>query len=142
MSIGRLAWIIGAGILVLALNVVVSILYIAIYAYLINPGHDQQFYQAYADRAVPYSSIIAGMPLMFLVTWRVGRWWESAFAIKAAILIWLVYVVIDVLALAGAAMSGGVPAGLFVLTAISLLTKLGAAYLGGSLARRRVSSSG
>lgn len=137
MTIGRLAWIIGAAILVLVINVAVSILYIACYSYLINPGHDQNYYQEYAQIAAPYSSIIAGMPLMFLICWRVGSWWEAGFAVKAALFVWLVYAVIDVLVLVAAGMSGGMPTRLIVLTAISLTTKLGAAYFGGIVGRRR-----
>ena len=110
MTIGRLAWIIGAAILVLAINVGVSILYIAIYSYLINPGHDEHYYQEYAKMVAPFSSIVAGMPLMFLTCRRVAKWWEADFAIKAALLVWLVYAVIDVLALVAGGMSSEVPA--------------------------------
>ena len=138
MTIGRLAWIIGAAILVLAINVGVSILYIAIYSYLINPGHDEHYYQEYASMAAPYSSIVAGMPLMFLICWRVGSWWEADFAVKATILVWLVYAVIDVLVLVAVGMSKGVPTRLIVLTAISLITKLAASYFGGIVGSPRV----
>lgn len=137
MTVRRLAWIIGAAIVVLVLNVAVSILYIAIYSYLINPGHDAQYYQEYAQTAAPYSSIVAGMPLMFLISWRVGGWWEAEFAVKAALTVWLVYAVIDVLVMVAAAMSGDVPTRMIVLTAISLITKLAAAYFGGIVGRRR-----
>ena len=137
MTIRRLAWIIGAALLVLVINVAVSILYIAIYSYLINPGHDEQYYQEYAQTAAPYSSIVAGMPLMFLMCWRVGRWWEADFAVKAALLVWLVYAVIDLLVMVAAGMSGGVPAQMIVLTAISLSTKLAASYFGGIVGSRR-----
>jgi len=138
MIIGRLAWIIGAAILVLVINVAISILYVAIYSYLINSGHDEHYYQEYAKVAAPYSSIVAGLPLMFLACWWVGSWWESAFAVKAALLVWLVYAVIDVLVLLGAGMSTGVPARLIVLAAISLITKLVASYFGGVVGSRQV----
>ncbi len=131
MTIGRLAWIIGAAILVLVINVGVSILYIAFYSYLINPKHDHQYYQEYAKTAAPYSSIVAGMPLMFLICWQVGGWWEPDFAVKAALLVWLVYAVIDVLSVAARGMSTRIPARLIVLATISLITKLAAAYFGG-----------
>jgi len=138
MTIGRLAWIIGAAILVLAINIGVSILYIAIYSYLINPGHDEPYYQEYAQMVAPYSSIVAGMPLMFLICWRVGSWWEADFAVKAALLVWLVYAVIDVLVLVAVGMSSGMPTRLIVLIAISLITKLAASYFGGIVGSRRV----
>jgi hypothetical protein len=138
MTIGRMAWIIGAAILVLVINVAVSILYVAVYSYLINPRHDEQYYQEYAQIAAPYSSIIAGMPLMFLICWLVGSWWEADFAIKAALLVWLVYAVIDVLVLVAGGMSTGLPARMILLAAISIITKLAAAYLGGLVASRRI----
>ena len=138
LTIGRLAWIIGAAILALAINVAVSFLYIGIYSYLINPGHDKDYYQNYATQAAPYSSIVVGMPLMFLICWRVGSWWEADFAVNAALLVWLVYAVIDVLVLVAAGISSGMPARLIVLAAISLITKLAASYFGGIVGRSQV----
>src|SRR5262245_34424986 len=131
MTIGRLAWIIGAAILVLAINVGVSFLYVAIYSYLINPGHDEQYYQEYAKEAAPYSSIVAGVPLMFLICWWVGGWWEAGFAVKAALLVWLVYAVIDLAVVVAEGVSKGVPTRMIVVIAISLITKLAASYSGG-----------
>ena len=138
MTIGRLAWIIGAALAVLAINVGVSILYVVIYSYLINRGHDEQYYQEYARMVAPYTSIVAGIPLMFLICWRVGSWWEADFAVKAALLVWLVYAVIDVLVVVAEGTSRGVQTPLIVLTAISLVTKLAAAYFGGVVGGRRV----
>lgn len=138
MAVRRLAWIIGAALLVLALNVGVSILYVVFYSYLINRGHDEQYYQEYAEMAAPYSSIVAGIPLMFLICWRVGSWWEANYAVKAALLVWLVYALIDLLVLAAVGMSEGVASRLLVLAAIGLITKLAAAYFGGVIGRRRV----
>ncbi|HKR14741.1 MAG TPA: hypothetical protein VJT15_21930 [Pyrinomonadaceae bacterium] len=137
MTIGRLAWIIGAAILVLVLNVGVSFVYVAVYSYLINPGRDEQYYQEYAKVAAPYSSIIAGMPLMFLICWWVGSWWETDFAVKAALLVWLVYAVIDGLVVVGVGMSSGMPARLILLAVISLITKLAASYFGGLVSSHR-----
>jgi hypothetical protein len=138
MTIGRLAWIIGAAILVMAINVGVSFLYVAIYSHLINRGHDGQYYQEYAKKVAPYSGIAAGIPLMFLMCWWVGSWWDAGFAVKAAILVWLVYAVIDVLVLIGAGMSKRVPTRLVVLTTIALIAKLAASYLGGVVSSRQV----
>ena len=136
MSIGRMAWIIGAAIVVLAVNVVISFLYVGFYSYAINPKQTQQYYQEYAQVAAPYSSIIAGAPLMFLMCWWVASWWENDLGIKAALLVWLVYAVIDVLVLAGVGMSQGLPTRMIVLAALSILTKLAAAYFGGLVGSR------
>jgi hypothetical protein len=127
MKVGRLAWIIGATIFILILNVAMSFLYIAFYSYFINPGHDEQFYQEYAMSAAPYCSIITGIPIFYFVCRWISSKWESNFAVKASILVWLVYVLIDLFILTAA----GFTLTLAVITTISLLTKLASAYLGG-----------
>lgn len=136
MTIGSLAWIIGAGIVVLVINVAISFLWVAIYAYLINRGHDKQYYETYAETAAPYSGIIAGAPLMFLMCWWVSGW-GADFAVKAAILVWLVYAVVDVIMLVASGIKQA-PTRMIVLVAISIITKLAAAYLGGLVGSRQV----
>lgn len=118
---------------VMVVNVVISILYVVVYSFLIDPGHDEAYYQAYAQVAAPYSSIIAGIALMFLA----GRWIGGKFpkgnSIKAALLMWLVYFLIDLAVIVAA----GALAQIAVLFAISFSTKLIAAYFGGLSAGRR-----
>ena len=131
MALGFLK-IIGAALLVLVINVLASILYIVVYSYVINPGHPPQFYQDYAQVAAPYSSIIAGFPIMFFVC----RWLSSRrkpdTALKAALSVWLVYMLIDVTVL----LAAGTTARVWLLATISHLTKLAAAYLGGAAGSR------
>lgn len=136
MTIGRMAWLIGAAIVVLVVNVVISFLYVGVYSYAINPKQTQQFYQEYAQVSAPYSSIIAGVPLMFLMCWWVASWWENDLGLKAALLVWLIYAVIDVLVLAAVAMSEGLASRVIVLAAVSIITKLAAAYFGGLVGSR------
>jgi len=126
MSLGFLK-IIGAALLVLVINILASILYIVIYSYVINPGHTEQFYRDYAQVAVPYSSIIAGFPIMFFICRWLSKRWKPATALKAALSVWLVYMLVDVIVLlaVGTTVRGG------LLVTISHLTKLAAAYLGG-----------
>ena len=118
---------------VMIVNVVISVLYVVVYSYLIDPGHDEAYYQAHAQVAAPYSSIVAGIPLMFLA----GRWIGSKFpkgnSIKAALLVWLVYFLLDFAVVAAI----GALAQIAFLFAISFATKLGAAFLGGLSAQRR-----
>jgi len=135
MTIGRMAWIIGAAIVVLVVNVAVSFLWVGVYSYAINPRQTQQYYQEYAQVAAPYSSIIAGAPLMFLMCWWVAGWWNDL-GLKAALLVWLVYTVIDVLLLAGVAMKEGLPTRMIVITVMSIIAKLAAAYFGGLVGSR------
>jgi hypothetical protein len=124
---------VGVALLVLVVNVTVSILYMVVYSYFINPGHEEQYYRDHIQVAAPYCSIVAGMPLMFLAGWWVGGWWEVEFAVKAALLVWLAYVVIDM----GVLLAAGLTPRIAVLFAVSFLTKLPAAYLGALVAGRR-----
>jgi hypothetical protein len=133
MTIKRLIFIIGAALLSMVANVVLSVLYVAFYSYFINPGHDAQFYQDYAQTAAPYCSIVAGIPVLYLVCRWIGGKWESDFAVKAAFLVWLVYALIDLSVLTAA----GWTIQMAVISAISLTTKLLAAYFGGRAASRK-----
>lgn len=133
MTLSRLAWLVGVALLVLVLNVAASILYMVVYSYAIDPGHDAQYYRDHIQVAAPYCSIVAGIPLMFLAGWWVGGWWEGRFAVKAALTVWLAYALIDLIVLLGAGMTTRIAA----LFAVSVLTKLAAAYSGGLVAGRR-----
>lgn len=133
MSVRRLAWIIGAAIFILIVNVSLSVVYMVFYSYLINPGHDEQFYQEHIKIAAPYCSIFFGIPLFYFVCRWLGSKWEKNFAVKAAIFVWIVYFLIDVTVLAVA----GVTLQVAVLVTISLTTKLVSAYLGGLSASRK-----
>lgn len=118
---------------VMIVNVLISILYVIVYSYLIDPGHDEAYYQAHAQVAAPYSSILAGIPLMFLA----GRWLGGKFpkgnSVKAALLMWLVYFILDFAIITAA----GALAQIAVLFIISFVTKLGAAFIGGISAQNR-----
>ena len=133
MTLGRLAWLVGVALLVLTVNVAISILYMVVYGHLIDPGHEEQYYRDHIKVAAPFCSIVAGIPLMFLAGWWVGRWWESAFAVKAALLVWLAYALIDFILV----LAAGLTTRIAVLVAVSLLTKLAAAYFGALVAGRR-----
>jgi hypothetical protein len=132
----RWLWIVPAAIIVMICNVAVSILYMVVYSYLINPGRDMAHYQAHAQFSAPYSSIIAGFPLMFLVCRWIAKKFVARSCITAALLIWLVYFLIDMTAVVFA---GGV-GGLALILVISHATKFAAAYLGGLAARKQVAA--
>jgi hypothetical protein len=126
ISFSRIVWLIGIALLVMVANVAVSVLYMVIYGYLIDPGHEKEYYDAHVQVAAPYCSIVAGIPLMFLAGWWVGGWWQGEFAVKSALVIWLTYAVIDVSVL----LAAGVTSRAAVLVTVSLLTKLAAVYFG------------
>lgn len=118
MTIGRAAALAGLALGVMAVNVVLTILYMVVYSYVIDPGHEKDYYEAHVTLAAPYCSVVAGIPLMFLVGWWVGKW--------PAMLVWLVYALIDLAVLAGS----GPTLKISAVVAVSLLTKLASAYLG------------
>jgi hypothetical protein len=109
----------------MVVNVAVSILYMVVYSYAIDPGHEKAYYEAHVRIAAPYCSIVAGIPLMFMV-----GWWVS---MRPAVFVWLVYAIVDVAVLAGS----GPTFRMGALVAVSLLTKLGSAYLGALAASSR-----
>lgn len=118
---------------VMFFNVAISVLYVLVYSLFINPGQDQAFYQEHAQVTAPYSSIIAGIPLMFLAGRWIGYMFPKANSVKAALAVWLVYFLIDfaVIAAAGALME------IALIFTVSFVTKLAAAYVGGLTAQKR-----
>ena len=132
INLSRIAWLVGIAVSVMIANIAVSVLYMVVYSYLIDPGHEKQFYDAHIQVAAPYCSIVAGIPLMFLAGWWVGGWWEPAFAVKAALTVWLAYAIIDISVLLAAGMTWKIAA----LFAASFLTKLAVAYAGALVAGR------
>ena len=134
MNIKRLAWIIGASVFILVVNVALSVAYMVFYSYVINPGHDEQFYQEHIQIAAPYCSIVFGIPLFYFVCRWLGGRWEKDFAVKAAIFVWLVYALID----AAVLIASGLTLTIAGLMTVSLITKLISAYFGGLSASKRL----
>ena len=134
MTKNRWVWIIPAAIAVLVINAAIHILYMVTYYHLINPGQDTAHYQAHAQLSAPYSSIFVGMPLMFLVCRWIGKKFAAPYSVTAALLVWLVYFLIDLTVLVFA----GEVSRLSLLFVISFVTKFAAAYLGGLAARKQV----
>jgi hypothetical protein len=116
---------------VMILNVLIHVLFMVVYGYLIDPGHDEAYYQAYAQVSAPYSSIIAGMPLMFLAGRWIGKKFPKGNSVKAALFAWFVYFLIDFAIIAAV----GALTQIALLFTISFATKLAAAYLGGRSAQ-------
>jgi hypothetical protein len=132
MTLGRVAVLVGVALLVMAANVAVSILYMVVYGHLIDPGHEQEYYQEHVKIAAPYCSIVAGMPLMFFAGWWVSGFWDGQLGVRGALIVWLAYAVIDLPIVA----ASGLTARTAVLVGVSLLTKLAAVYLGALVAGR------
>lgn len=119
-------------------NVGIHVLYMVAYSYLISPGRDMAHYQAHAQLSGPYSSIVVGMLLMFLVCRWMGKKFAAESRVTAALLIWLLYILIDMILV----MFAGGPGGLAFVLVISYATKFAAAYLGGIAARKQIVTRG
>jgi hypothetical protein len=133
INLSRIAWLVGIALLVMVANILVSVLYMVVYGHLIDPGHEQQYYNAHIQVAAPYCSIVAGIPLMFLAGLWISGWWEGKFAVEAALTVWFVYALIDLAAL----MAAGWTSRIAMLVAVSLVTKLAAIYVGAVIGARR-----
>ncbi len=116
----------GLAVLFLVINVAFSFVVVAVYSHLINPGLDVAFYEAFAQKAAPWSSILFGMPLMFFMCWQFCRNLEPGLARKSVLGIWGIYTIIDL----AVVFSVGVDGKLGMLVAISTMSKLVAAWLG------------
>ena len=136
INLSRIAWLVGVAVLVTVANVAASILYMVVYSYLIDPGHEKEYYDAHIQIAAPYCSIVAGIPLMFLAGWWVGSWWQGEFAVKSALVVWFAYAVIDL----SIVLAAGLTSRMAILVAVSLVTKLAAIYLGALFAGRQSAS--
>ena len=131
MTLGRVATLVGCALGVMVANVAITILYMVVYSYVIDPGHEKPYYEAHVAIAAPYCSIVAGIPLMFLVGLWVGGW-DVTLAVQSALIIGLTYAAIDL----AIVVASGPTLWMGVLVAISLLTKLAAVYGGALLASR------
>src|ERR1700704_1323300 len=57
----------------MGLNIACAFLWVALYSHAIAPGQGEAAYQAYAMRAVPWSAVIAGVPILFGAGWLLAR---------------------------------------------------------------------
>jgi hypothetical protein len=116
----------------MALNVAFFFLWVFLYSTFIAPGQEAAAYEAYANRTAPWSSVIAGIPILLAGGWVLARWHGGGW--RAAIGAGVAYAVIDLVILTAA----GALFGLLGIAALSWSTKIAAAALGGLLAGRRL----
>jgi len=111
--------------------------FMVVYSYFIHPGETEAFYRQYVlDNRVAFS-LWVGIPFFFLLSWFVGRRVKSKI-IVSNILIWAIYVALDVLLemlFTGELLSLGLP--LF----LAHLTKLISTYFGSMLAMRHLNTN-
>ena len=118
---------------VMIVNVGLMYAMVWVYATLIEAGQTQAYYEAYATRAAPISSVVAGIPLMLLAGYWLARGRQRRPALLAAGAAAILYLVIDLTILIAVQASGSI----WVWVAFSNATKLAAAVAGAMLAVRR-----
>ncbi|MBK8051955.1 MAG: hypothetical protein IPK35_01410 [Saprospiraceae bacterium] len=90
--------LIGLAILTMIILVSISILEVAVYSHLINPGQEITVYETHASQSAPYVSGIFGFIIFFLV----ARFWNQKKYDNIASLVFLfplTYVLIDIIVL-------------------------------------------
>src|SRR5690349_20650430 len=110
--------IVALALLVMALNVGASVLYMVFYSYVIAPGHEEAYYHAHAQVAAPYSSVIVGIPLMFFA----ARWLARRRGTRDGIAIAIVYIAIDLAIIVASGALGRIA----VIASVSVITKVAA----------------
>ncbi len=124
-------------IVVMAINVAISYVVIAVYAYVINPGHEDAYYEAQVPVIAPWSSVVAGVFLFFGAAYLFAKRRPERNALWFAVAIWVGYLLVEFAILAGV---GASLIEMFPILALSLGTKLAAAILGAKAATRKVAS--
>jgi len=122
-----------AALAILVLNVAISVLAVAVYSYVFEPGQSAEFYEASAQQIAPWSSVVAGGPLFALFAFALGRRRTKRPATTFALTMFGAYAAIDLAIIAGA---GALNFKLLPILALSLTTKLAGALLGARLSRR------
>lgn len=133
MKVFELLKLVAVTLLYLVINVAVSYLVVAVYAYLIHPGESEEYYQKWALASAPWSSVVAGMPLMFALGWWVSRWKSTSNPALAMGIVWITYVVLD---LGIITIGGGMTRRLAAFVVVSLATKLIAGQWGARVGSR------
>lgn len=124
---------------VMVLNVAISVGVVWVYATFVEPGRPAAHYESFAIAAAPVSSVVAGIPLMFLAGFLLSRGRTARAALWAAGAMALLYIVID----AAVLLAANAGSSIWAWEALSYSTKLLSALAGATLrAFRRQPSSG
>jgi low temperature requirement protein LtrA len=90
--------LIGVALLVHIILIVLSIVEVAIYSYLINPGKDDAFYTQHANISGPWVSGIGGSIVMFFLVSRYVKRFSDRH-LTYALMLPVIYVVTDIIIL-------------------------------------------
>lgn len=115
-----------AATVILAANVAISYVVVAIYAYLIEPGREAEFYEAAAQLIAPWSSVVGGAFLFFGAAFVLAKRRPERKAIAMAVAIFSAYAIVEFIVMS----SAGKLMEMIAIVSLSLATKLAAAILG------------
>jgi hypothetical protein len=115
----------GAALLLHVTLIFLSILEVVIYSYLVDPGHEEEYYSRHATRSGPWISMVFGSVFIFLIVRRYMKRYSHR-QLTYALGLPAVYTVIDFLIIlaVGADLKDGV-----TLLITAMLVKFSAAYL-------------
>ncbi len=118
--------------MIMAVNVAISYVAVAVYAYLINPGHENAYYEAATQEIVTWSAIVAGMFLFFGASLFFAKRRPERNAFLFAGAIWTGYLLLEFIILTSVGALGSV----FGIVSLSMFTKLAAAIVGAKVGVR------
>ena len=127
-------WVVGTAIGLEVALIISAVAWVAIYSYLIHPGEEPAYYHNYAQYSSPIVSVLLGMPLWYFACRWVGRK-AGTRAVAMCLWAWFILLLIDF----PLYLMAELQAYDWMMVAISLSTKLLAAYLGGRAALKGVS---
>ena len=122
-----------AAVAVMVLNVAISFGVVWLYSSFLNPGHSAAYYEAYAMRVAPISSVIAGIPLMFAAGFLIARSRPGRRGLLVAAAAAFLYIIVDTAVL----LSVDAGQGVWMWAALSHATKLLSALAGARLGMSR-----
>jgi drug/metabolite transporter (DMT)-like permease len=114
---------IGGALLGEILQIVASVVWVAIYSFAINPGQPVAAYEAYAQVSAPWVSIIAGAPIFYAVSRWIAKTRPTALALFG------IFLLVDGGMMV--AMADNWTSTAILQVGLSCLTKLAACTLGG-----------
>jgi len=124
---------IGAAVAIMVLNVIISIVAVAGYSYVINPGLEAAHYEAVSQTIIYWSANVVGFFLFLGAGYIFAKRKPKRNAVKFAVLIWASYFVIEFITIAGSGIDSVKLKSMTGVLAISLVTKLFAAIAGAKL---------
>ena len=125
---------VGVALATLVITITASFPMVAYYAYIIEPGHEQEFYVEAAQWIAPWSSHILGPITFFVFNYWLARKSPERNARVFALVTILAYLVIDLGSVP--AMGGDITVFLTVAAACWIALKLAGAMLGAYLSER------